>query len=175
MGMGRRQMCFLCISSVWIVSLESVQKLLSKQSKLINSRCSRCPCVSIRDTIFVNKFSWYTQLPAACACGCVSWDVWVLCMHLRMVIAGEALCGCVWIRVCSAESIKPELAPSPTFTRTHPHSLTLPRPIILRIQEQSYINQSYCFCCKYVSHKVSERVHSLQYLNWICGESHFYF
>lgn len=72
MGMGR-QMCFLCISRVWIVSLKSAAKLLSKQCKLINSRCSRCPCESICNTIFVNKFSWYSQLQTECVCamGCV--------------------------------------------------------------------------------------------------------
>lgn len=100
MGVGRRQMCFLCISSVWIVRLKSALKLLSKQNKQINSRCSRCPCKSICNTIFVNKFSWYSQLQTAC----VSRDVWVFSVHMCAIIASKTLYQCVCIWLCVQEN-----------------------------------------------------------------------
>lgn len=75
-GMGRRQMCFLCISSVWIVSLKSAPKLLSEKRKLINSGCSGCPSEPIcKETLLfllVDKISWYSRVQIVSA---FRWDV----------------------------------------------------------------------------------------------------
>lgn len=75
-GMGRRQMCFLCISSVWIVSLKSAPKLLSEKRKLINSGCSGCPSEPIcKETLLfllVDKVSWYSRVQIVSA---FRWDV----------------------------------------------------------------------------------------------------